>query len=69
MTNGTSTSSSFASSQIISRITFFWCTGIGFSEIFSTSSDNLHPTSQYSLFDLHIKGYLGGQLTSTATDP
>lgn len=39
ITYGTSTSSSVSSSAVISNMTFFWCSGIGFLLIVSTSLD------------------------------
>lgn len=41
ITYGTSTSSSVLSSAVISKMTFFWCSGIFFFEMVSTSSLNL----------------------------
>ena len=41
MTYGTSMSSSVVSSQVISRMTFFWCSGIFFLLMVSTSWESL----------------------------
>jgi hypothetical protein len=45
MTYGISTSSSFASSAVISKMTFFWCSGTGFLLTCSTSLLILHIVS------------------------